>query len=345
MPHSWPSAGNVSSVPESITDELASLGFFSSCKRADLDRIAPLLRPLTAAPGEVLMTQGEPASSFMLIGSGSVRVTHAAPDGELSVHNIGAGLIIGEIALLREGTRNATVVVTEPLTGWIGGHDALTAMLDVPCMAERLVRTARQRLAAFITPLPVTLRDGSRMYLRPVLPGDNPRVRKGPVEFSTETMYRRFQTAYEPSPALMAYLFEVDYVDHFVWVLTDGAEGPDGPMVADARFVRLHEDPTVAEVAFMVGDDYQGRGIGTFLMDALVPAARGAGIERFAARVLSDNYPMRKILEHYGAKWERDDRNMIVTEFDVPEPNRLALSHKQYRDIYTLARYVLKMVH
>lgn len=339
-----PSAGNVFHVPESTTDELASLGFFAKCRREDLDRLAPLLRPLTAEAGEVLLTQGEPASSFMLIGSGGVQVTHTAADGELIVHHIGAGLIIGEIALLRGGTRNATVLVTERLTGWVGGHDALLAMLDVPCMAERLVRTARQRLAEFITPLPVTLRDGSRMYLRPVLPGDNPRVRKGPVHFSTETIYRRFQTAYQPSPALMAYLFEVDYVDHFVWVLTDGADGPDGPMVADARFVRLHENPTVAEIAFMVGDDYQGKGIGTFLMDALVPAARGSGIERFAARVLSDNFPMRKILEHYGATWERDDRNMIVTEFDVPEPKQLALSHKQYRDIYTLAQHVIKAV-
>ncbi len=38
----------------------------------------------------------------------------------------------------------------------------------------------------------------------------------------------------------MNYLFEVDYVDHFVWVLTDGV---DGPVVADARFVRDEADP------------------------------------------------------------------------------------------------------
>ena len=94
----------------------------------------------------------------------------------------------------------------------------------------------------------------------------------------------------------------------------------------------------------MVGDDYQGRGIGTFLMDALVPAARGSGIKRFAARVLSHNFPMPKIPEHSGATWERDDRNMIVTEFDVPKPGKLSLSRRQYRDIYTLAQHVIKAV-
>ena len=325
-------------------DELARLEFFSGCQVADLQGLAQLLRPLTAEPGQVLLTQGEPASTFMLIGSGRAEVIHSGVDGEQTVVALGPGLIVGEIALLRGAERTATVVVTDSLVGWIGGRDALAAMLEVPCMADRLLRTARQRLAAYITPMPVRLRDGSELFLRPVLPGDNARTARGPVEFSSETFYRRFQTVQAPSPALMAYLFEVDYVDHFVWVLTDGAEGPDGPMVADARFVRLHENPAVAEVAFMVGDDYQGKGIGTFLMDALVPAARGAGIERFAARVLSDNFPMRKILEHYGATWERDDRNMIVTEFDVPPPDQLALSHKQYRDIYTLAQHVIKAV-
>jgi CRP-like cAMP-binding protein len=322
-------------------DELARLEFFAGCQAADLTELAKVLRTLTAVPGEVLFKQGEPASTFMLIDSGRAEVTHTAPDGEQTVVELTPGLIVGEIALLRGAQRTATVVVTEPVTGWIGGRDAIAAMLEVPCMSDRLLRTARQRLAAYITPMAVRLRDGSELFLRPVLPGDNARTARGPVEFSSETFYRRFQTVHAPSPTLMAYLFEVDYVDHFVWVMTDGA---DGPVVADARFVRLADDPAVAEVAFIVGDDYQGRGIGTFLMDALVAAARSDGVERFTARVLTDNVPMRNILEHYGAIWQRDDLNMIVTEFAVPTPRELALSQQQYREIYSLARHVIKAV-
>ena len=68
----------------------------------------------------------------------------------------------------------------------------------------------------------------------------------------------------------MHYLSQVDYVDHFVWVVTDGIDP-----VADARFVRDESDPTVAEIAFTVADAYQGRGIGGFLIGALSIAAEG----------------------------------------------------------------------
>ena len=68
------------------------------------------------------------------------------------------------------------MVATEPLTGWVGGREAFATMLDVPGIMDKLVRTARQRLAAFITPIPVRMRDGTVLYLRPVLPGDSERT-------------------------------------------------------------------------------------------------------------------------------------------------------------------------
>ena len=139
----------------------------------------------------------------------------------------------------------------------------------------------------------------------------------GPVEFSSETLYRRFQSMRTPSKALMNYLFEVDYVDHFVWVLIDGAGRPGGRR----RAVRPRRDRSRrdAEIAFIVGDDYQGRGIGNFLMDALIVAAHVGGVERFTARVLTDNLPMRTILDRFGAHWERDELGVVTTVFDVPE--------------------------
>lgn len=322
-------------------EELAALEVFAGCPTEALVPLAVQLRPLTAAPGQVLMQQGELAVSFLLIGSGRAEVTHTGVDGHHTVVELTPGLIVGEIALLRQAPRTATVVATERLTGWVGGREAFSTMLEVPGMMDKLVRTARQRLAAFITPIPVRMRDGTELYLRPVLPGDNERTVNGPVEFSSETLYRRFQSVRAPRKSLMTYLFEVDYVDHFVWVMTDGL---DGPVVADARFVRDENDPSTAEVAFIVGDAYQGRGVGSFLMDAIAVAAWFDGIRRFSARVLSENYPMRAILDRFGAVWHREDLGVVNAVVNVPEPTDLPVSPELSAQIRDVTRQVLRAV-
>ncbi|OBK80063.1 GNAT family N-acetyltransferase [Mycobacterium sp. 1274761.0] len=328
-------------LPAVSADELAALDIFKGLRPEALESLAARLRPLDAPAGRVLMRQGERAESFLLINSGTTEITHTGSDGMPIALEASPPLIVGEIALLRETPRTATVVAAEPVTGWIGGHGAFAAMLELPGMMEKLLRTARQRLAAFITPIPIQMRDGSWLYLRPVLPGDSERASDGTIEFSSETLYRRFQTPRTPTKALMTYLFEVDYKHHFVWVMTEGKEGP---VVADARFVRDETDPTLAEVAFIVGDDYQGRGVGSFLMVALAVAARGDGIRRFTARVLSDNLSMRKILDRFGAHWQRDDLGVVTTVIDVPPLRDLSISREMYREIHSMARQVMGTV-
>ncbi len=303
--------------------------------------LAAKMRPLTASAGQVLMQQGELAVSFLLIGSGRAEVTHVGVDGHDTVVEVMPGLIVGEIALLRDAPRTATVMATEPLMGWVGGREAFATMLEIPGIMDRLVRTARQRLAAFVTPIPVRMRDDTVLYLRPVLPGDNERTVNGPVEFSSETLYRRFQSVRTPSKTLMGYLFEVDYLEHFVFVLTDGL---DGPVVADARFVRDEANPAEAEIAFTVGDAYQGRGVGTFLMGAISVAAGYDGVQRFTARVLSDNAPMRAILDRFDATWHRDDLGVVITEIDVPSPKELPFPPDLTQQIRDVARQVIRAV-
>lgn len=330
---------SVSGLTSVRADDLAALTIFDGIGAEALVPLAAQLRPLTAAAGQVLMQQGEEAVSFLLIGSGRAEVTHTGEDGHLTVVTVEPGLVVGEIALLRDVPRTATVVATEPLTGWVGGREAFATMLEVPGLVNRLVRTARQRIAAFVTPIPVTMRDGTVLYLRPVLPGDVERTAEGPVEFSKETLYRRFQSMRAPTKSLLAYLFEVDYQDHFVFVLT---EGPDGPVVADVRFVRDVHTPEEAEIAFIVGDAYQGRGLGTFLMSAISVAAGYDGVQRFTARVFADNYAMRSILNRYGATWHRDDLNVVVTEIPVPKAEDLPLDDALVGQIRAVARQVIR---
>ncbi len=321
-------------------DELAALEIFQGCRPDALVSLAAQLRPLNASAGQILVRQGERAESFLLMETGKAEITHTDTDGVPTTLELSPPLIVGEIALLRGTPRTATVVATEPLTGWVGGHGAFATMLDVPGVMDKMVRTARQRLAAFITPIPIQMRDDSWLYLRPALPGDSERS-DGTIEFSSETLYRRFQTPRTPNQSLMTYLFEVDYKDHFVWVMTEGSEGP---VVADARFVRDETDPTLAEVAFIVGDEYQGRGVGSFLMAALAVAARGDGVRRFSARVLSDNLAMRKILDKFGALWQREDLGVVTTVIDVPALRDLSVSRDLYRQIHSMARQVMGAV-
>lgn len=321
-------------------DELATMGIFQGCPVEDLMSLAASLQPLQAAAGQVLMQQGEQAVSFLLISSGTAEVRHIGDDDVVIVEQVSPGMIVGEIALLRQTPRTATVTTTKPLTGWIGDNDAFIRVVHIPGIMPRLLRTARQRLAAFITPIPIQVRDGTELLLRPVLPGDSERTMQGHVQFSSETLYRRFMSPRVSSPALMDYLFEVDYVDHFVWVVTDA----DGYPVADARFIRDEHDPTVAEIAFTVADAYQGRGIGTFLMGALSVAARVDGVEKFSGRVLSDNLPMRTIMDHYDAMWQRDDVRVVTTVIDVPDPRDLPFGREMARRIKRVAHQVIRAV-
>lgn len=319
-------------------DDLAKLTVFAECCGAELYPLALLLEPVQAAAGDVLMRQGEPAGFFLIIASGSAVVLHAKPDGSTAEVNVEAGRIVGEIALLRNCARNATVVAAEELSGWTGDDDAFDRLIELPGVLAMLLRTARQRLVAFIQPVPFHLSDGTELLLRPALPGDSV-LADGPVEFSADTMFRRFMTPREPTQALMDYLFQVDYVNHFVWVVVDAEEGN---IVADVRFVREQPGLPVAEIAFTVGDDYQGRGIGLFLMGALVVAAHVGGIEKFTARVLSDNPAMRTILDRFGAEWQREDLGVVKTVIDVPSLSEVNLPAELRGQIHDAAIQVLK---
>src|SRR5687768_9946964 len=118
--------------------ELAPLPLLDGAPAPALEHLAALLSPVEAAPGEVLVREGEHAHDFVLVRGGAAEV--AVGGAPLAV--LGAGELVGELALLRRVPRTATVTATAPLTGWRGGENALAALLDVPGAADRLARTA-----------------------------------------------------------------------------------------------------------------------------------------------------------------------------------------------------------
>jgi GNAT superfamily N-acetyltransferase len=102
-----------------------------------------------------------------------------------------------------------------------------------------------------------------------------------------ESRYRRFLSAMPSlSESMVRYLTEIDHHDHEAMIALDEETG-EGTGVA--RFVRDAKRPASAEVAVTVIDDWQGRGLGTLLLEVLSARAREEGITIFTAMMLATN--------------------------------------------------------
>ncbi|WP_237105715.1 bifunctional GNAT family N-acetyltransferase/acetate--CoA ligase family protein [Nonomuraea sp. MG754425] len=140
----------------------------------------------------------------------------------------------------------------------------------------------------------VVLADGGTAHVRPIRPADADRLRSFYSRLSDESIYFRF---FGPRPRLSDREVErftnVDYVGRVALIATIGAE-----MVAVIRYDRT--GPGEAEVAFLVEDAHQGRGVASVLLEHLAATARERGIERFVADVLPANMRMTGLLRQAG---------------------------------------------
>ena len=161
------------------------------------------------------------------------------------------------------------------------------------------------------------LRDGSEVVLRPVRAADKSLLADGFVRLSPESRYRRFLAPVpELSEAQLRYFTDIDHHDHEALAALDPVTGRG---VGIARFVRLADRPQVAEAAVTVADDWQGRGLGTLLVEALAQRAREEGILTFTALLLATNREMLELLERI-ARVRVIDRQTGTVEVEVDLP-------------------------
>lgn len=172
----------------------------------------------------------------------------------------------------------------------------------------------------------IRLRDGSALAIRPIRSGDKRLLAEGFERLSPESRYRRFFAPLERLTSKdLAYLTEVDHHDHEAMI---GLDPDSGHAVGVARYIRAAE-PAEAEVAVVVADDWQQRGVATALLERLVARAREEGIARFLAIVLSDNEEAIELFSHLapdGSTTRRSASGHIELVIELPQPGAVSES-------------------
>ena len=175
----------------------------------------------------------------------------------------------------------------------------------------------------------VTLSPGIDVLIRQIQPEDKGLLTQGFGQLSTQSRYQRFFSSIESlTERDLKYLTEIDHVNHEALIAID----PDsGDLIAVARYVRLEPeestDIVAAEVAVIVIDEWQGKGLGSILLERLVERARAAGIEQFLALVLSSNDDARHLFENLlpgQSKTRTGDPGQVEIEIALPEHGRFS---------------------
>jgi RimJ/RimL family protein N-acetyltransferase len=157
--------------------------------------------------------------------------------------------------------------------------------------------------------LPVSYPDELEHEVVLIRPEDAPRLMEFHERLSCHTAYQRFFTLMKRLPPDWAhFLANVDYRRRLALVV----EQKPGELVAVARYEPTDRDDT-AEIAFVVQDGWQNRGLGTILLAELLQAAEARGIRRFRAYVLADNARMLDLLLRFTDVLERTLEAGIVS--------------------------------
>ncbi|WP_298210698.1 GNAT family N-acetyltransferase [Ferrimicrobium sp.] len=157
------------------------------------------------------------------------------------------------------------------------------------------------------------LSDGRTVHLRPIRPSDAEGITELHARLSPATVYYRFFT---PMPRLSEPMLNrfvnVDYQDRMAFVADYR-----GHLIAVARYDRIPGNP-VAEVAFLVDDAHQGRGLGSIMLEQLAAFAKTNGITRFVADTLADNTRMLKVFRDAGYQLIRHtEEGVVQVRFDL----------------------------
>ncbi|MGS2614547.1 bifunctional acetate--CoA ligase family protein/GNAT family N-acetyltransferase [Micromonospora sp. LZ34] len=189
-------------------------------------------------------------------------------------------------------------------------------------------------------PVDVLLSDGTTVQLRQIRPADAPDIVAMHSRFSERTRYLRYFSPYPRIPERDLQRFvNVDHRDREAFVVLAGER-----MVAVGRYERLGPAAPEAEVAFVVEDAYQGRGIGSVLLEHLADAARRIGIVSFVAEVLPANGAMLRVFSDFGYQVQREFADGVVHLSFPIAPTEATLEVQRGREHRTEARSIARLL-
>jgi len=148
------------------------------------------------------------------------------------------------------------------------------------------------------------LRDGTSVLVRAIRPTDRELLARHFAGLSPETIYYRFFRAKKRlTDEELTQLTDLDFVHKAALLVTELQDGEEERIIGVGRYAVTNVDsgpPWRAEVAFTVSDAWQGRGVGSLLLDHLARIARANGIVEFEADVLGSNNRMLRVFQKSG---------------------------------------------
>jgi GNAT superfamily N-acetyltransferase len=179
----------------------------------------------------------------------------------------------------------------------------------------------------------IYLSDGSPIRIRPLHSDDKSGMLRAFERLSLRSRYQRFFSPLrELSPSLLAYLTDIDYVDHFAYGAFDVSQS-ESTLIGVARYIRSVDHPQSAEAAIAVIDEYHRRGLGKQLLRALACAAIENRIRRFHGNAFWENRPMLELLRKANARISPEGYGVLrfVVDFEfLPETNHASCRSKSF---------------
>lgn len=220
-------------------------------------------------------------------------------------------------------------------------EDSVTSQTGAAAIVARGKRASREGAAHYS--VDEVLRDGGSIHIRAIRPSDRQFLLEHFKGLSPQSSYHRFfgmrRTLSEED---LANLTELDFESHvgLAATLTDGG---GERFIGVGRYMRVG-DSNVAEVAFAVLDEHQGRGIGTLLLDHLSRIAREGGITEFRADVLGDNNRMLEVFAKSGFIVSRSYESGVVhVSFATRETERF-IEASQARERTATAQSMVRVL-